>query len=381
MDTIRSALAEPTAPHPPGPRRRDWLVVGLVVAAILIEAGVSTDVVWRPIVTLGAVGLALVLPWRRVQPLVTLAVTFGLIGALSVAGWVAVQEPTDQVSMIYVLVLPYSLMRWGSGRQVLLGLAWLIPPVALGIYLDWTGLDEAIGGVAVLLASLALGAAVRNRASSRSRQVEQMKLLERQELARELHDTVAHHVSAIVIQAQAGRTLAPSQSGAAVAALEVIEAAASETLADMRAMVRILRDGQTAELAPQGGVASLHQLADRSGQGPRVDFELSADLNDLSPSVDAAIYRLVQESLTNAVRHASRASRVVVRLGGEGEDAVRLVVHDDGDTTHIGSHRPLGYGLVGMAERARLLGGTCDAGPDPSGGWTVTAVLPRHGRG
>ena len=198
-------------------------------------------------------------------------------------------------------------------------------------------------------------------------------------MARELHDTVAHHVSAIAIQAQAGRTLAASQPNAAVDALEVIEEAASRTLAEMRTMVGVLRDGEEPDRAPQRGVADIARLARGAGDGPRVDVELSGDLDHLLPLVEAAVYRLAQESITNAVRHARNATRVSVIVVGD-SDCVRLTVRDDGDASPFGASSSSGYGLVGMTERATLLGGTLEAGPSPDSGWTVNAVLPRNGK-
>ena len=202
-----------------------------------------------------------------------------------------------------------------------------------------------------------------------------MKLLEREQLARELHDTVAHHVSAIAIQAQAGRTLAGSQPEAAVRALEVIEEAASRTLEELRGLVDALRQGEEPELAPQRGVADIARLAGTAGDGPAVEVELSGDLDGLRPLVGAAIYRIAQESITNAMRHARHATRVDVRVVADG-DLVRLTVCDDGEAG--ASDGASGYGLVGMTERAALLGGTLDAGPAAEG-WTVSAVLPRNG--
>jgi signal transduction histidine kinase len=101
--------------------------------------------------------------------------------------------------------------------------------------------------------------------------------------------------------------------------------------------------------------------------------ELNGDLDGLRPLVGAAIYRIAQESITNAIRHARRATRVDVRVSGE-PDCVRLTVRDDGDAATPGSP---GYGLVGMTERAEMLGGTLDASANADSGWTVTAVLPR----
>ena len=108
-------------------------------------------------------------------------------------------------------------------------------------------------------------------------------------------------------------------------------------------------------------------------------MDFSGDLDDLGPSVGAAIYRLAQKSITKAVRHARHASRIDVRVAGD-DDAVRLTVRDDGDTSFAERIGP-GYGLVGMTERATLLGGTLGAGPGPGEGWRVTAVLPRTGPG
>jgi signal transduction histidine kinase len=111
------------------------------------------------------------------------------------------------------------------------------------------------------------------------------------------------------------------------------------------------------------------------GEGPRVDVELSGDLEGLRPMVGAAVYRIAQESITNAVRHARRATRIDVRVTGE-QDWVRLTVLDDGES---GAASPPGYGLAGMSERAALLGGTLEAGPSAERGWLVTATLPRNG--
>jgi signal transduction histidine kinase len=109
-----------------------------------------------------------------------------------------------------------------------------------------------------------------------------------------------------------------------------------------------------------------------------VDVEILGDLADVPPSVAAGIYRLAQESVTNARRHARHATRIEVRVAAD-DTAVHLRVSDDGDTSLIRPAASSGYGLVGMVERASMLGGTCKAGPDPDCGWTVTAVLPRAG--
>ncbi len=108
-----------------------------------------------------------------------------------------------------------------------------------------------------------------------------------------------------------------------------------------------------------------------------MEVELSGDLHDLRPSVGAASYRLAQESITNAVRHARSATHINVRVIGD-DDCVRLTVDDDGDASPAGRNVP-GYGLLGMTERATLLGGSLQAGPSADRGWTVTAVLPRNG--
>ena len=141
-------------------------------------------------------------------------------------------------------------------------------------------------------------------------------------------------------------------------------------------MVGALRQGEDAALAPQRGVADISLLAGTTEGSPTVEVAPSGDLDDLTPSIDAAVYRLAQESITNARRHARRATRIRVAVAGE-PDCVRLTVSDDGETSAYTAGAASGFGIVGMTERATLLGGTLEAGPNRDRGWTVTAVLPR----
>ena len=138
----------------------------------------------------------------------------------------------------------------------------------------------------------------------------------------------------------------------------------------------MLRATQDTEFAPQPGVAEVEQLATDGQARPCVEVTLSGEFDDLSPAVGAAIYRLAQESITNARRHARHATQVTVAVTGDA-DQVRLTIDDDGSAA--GGRAPAGYGLVGMRERASLLGGTFHAGPAAERGWRVEAVLPRTG--
>lgn len=370
---LRSLWAEPRAGDTPERVWRDWVLVGALMVMALLEGAIREDVTWRPFVTIVAVGLAPVLLWRRTHPLVCVVVGFGTGMGLGLASLLGGVAPLGLNTMVYVLVLVYALVRWGSGREIVIGLTVVLVAAIVGTVADYTAVGEVIGGFAVLAAAAAGGAAFRYRAESRRRAVDQIRSQERVGLARELHDTVAHHVSAIAVQAQAGRTLAGKRPEAALEALSVIEGEASRTLAEMRAMVRVLRDGAPAEYAPQPGVADLVSLA-RRDPVPVVDVELAGDLAGLRPQVDAAVYRLAQEALTNALRHARNASRVKIRVV-EGAGRLRLRVTDDGQTDPV---RPAahGFGLLGMTERVQLLGGTLRAGPAPGGGWAVDAELP-----
>lgn len=375
----RTLWAEPRAPAPPARVWRDWVLVAVLVPTALLEGLLREDLPWPAVaVVLGVVAISTLL-WRRTRPLLAVAVAFGSFSAGGVAAFFWADEPVGLNTDICVLLLPYALFRWGAGREAAIGLAIILTAGVVGIAGDFTGVVDAALGAVFLLFPAALGASVRYRVSSRLREIDQVKLRERQQLARELHDTVAHHVSAIAIQAQAGRTVAAGRPDAAVRALEVIEEAASRTLVEMRDMVGLLRDGDEPDRAPQRGVADIERLARDDAHGPRVDVELSGEFDTLRPSVGAAMYRLAQEAITNATQHARHATRIDVHVAGE-DDCVRLTVRDDGDAGSADGSRS-GYGLVGMAERAALLGGTFEAGPGPGKGWTVNAVVPRAGAG
>jgi len=372
-NALRSLWAEPRAAAVPERVSRDWVLVGVLMVTALLEGVLRDDVAWRPVVTIVAVGLAPVLLWRRTHPLVCVVVGFGTGMALGLASQLAGIPGVGLNTMIYILVLAYALVRWGSGRQIVIGLAVVLVAAVVSIATDYSGPAALFGGFGVLVAAAAGGAALRYRAESRRRASDQIRSQERVGLARELHDIVAHHVSAIAVQAQAGRAMARQRPEAGLEALAAIEGEASRTLAEMRAMVRVLRDGAPTEYAPQPGVADLASLA-RRDPVPVVDVELPDDLDQLPPQVDTAVYRLAQEAVTNALRHARNASRVEIRVV-EGAGRLRLRVTDDGQ---IDPARPAGrgFGLLGMTERAQLLGGTLRAGPAPEGGWTVDAELP-----
>ena len=388
LDAFRSLWHEPRPANPPARAWHDWSLVAVLVVLAMAEALFRPDVQWRPLaLVLGATPL-LTLLWRRSHPLLMVVLAFTSHVVVHYAPFFPHHQSESLYSAAFVLLLPYSLLRWGSGREAVIGLAFVQGTHAAIIPGSAADLTESLAGVAVLLLPAALGASVRFRTTSRIREIDQVKLREREQIARELHDTVAHHVSAIAIQAQAGRAVASTSPAAALEALKVIELEASRTLAEMRTMVGILRQTDEPTLAPQPGVADIMLLAQRAGGSPVIDVAPSGDLGDLTPSVDAAMYRLAQESITNAVRHARRATRISVAVAGDRE-CVRLTVTDDGEpsttssfpasSTSTGSGSSMGYGIVGMTERAALLGGTLHAGPNRGRGWTVTAVLPRNG--
>jgi signal transduction histidine kinase len=204
---------------------------------------------------------------------------------------------------------------------------------------------------------------------------------ERLDLARELHDLVAHYVTGIVVQAQAGQLVAEQRPEAARDALVRIERAGTDALTAMRRMVGSLRSDTTrGDTEPPAGSAGLEDLVDEhnaAGIPTRLRL-VGIDADALPPEVGAAVHRIVLESLTNVRRHSVDVTQVDVELARRG-DTVEVVVRDDGREAHLRSFRSPGYGLVGMSERAAALGGTLTAGPAPDGrggGWQVVASLP-----
>lgn len=329
MVTVRRSLwHEPRPADAPPVGRLDWLLVGVFAVAALVEGIARPDLTWRPLVTVLALALIPALLWRRHRPLIAALVGWGVAGLLSILQLITDAGDLGLFAMMAVLIMLYSLVRWGSGREIVVGTAYVAVVVVLGMSATSAGWADVFGGTVLVLLVIALAAVFRIRADLWHRQQREIRNQERVALARELHDTVAHHVSAIAVQAQAGGVVAGLQPEKAAEVLAAIESEASRTLAEMRSMVRMLRADEAVAYSPQRGVADLPALA-RADATPTVEVSLDGALTRLARPVDAALYRLAQESLTNAVRHARSATRIGIDVRRQG-DAVRLRVSDDG---------------------------------------------------
>jgi signal transduction histidine kinase len=319
-------------------------------------------------------------PYPRV-PLVVRATAAVAVSWSASVLLIAGERPTATWGLgeaVALLVILADVVQHASGRAAavlgpMLAVAAVIAPMR----------DVNPGAFTVLYGVLAVAVAAyaligRVQAGQRVRDLEAVRSAERLELARELHDMVAHHVTGIVVQARAARytgTAGPE-------AFERIEAAGAEALAAMRRLVHVLREppGDGVATTPVAGMAETRELTEAfSRTGPPVVLNVPRDLEArIPPDVAAAVHRIVREALTNTRKHAGDATHVRVGLRETSAGLLELRVADDG--THAarlpaGAHGS-GLGLVGLTERAEALGGTLEAGPAPEGGWLVQARLP-----
>lgn len=244
-----------------------------------------------------------------------------------------------------------------------------------------SGASAAVAmNVAAWLGAVTVGLALRLLDGRAAATAEKVRLDERLELARELHDVVAHHITGMLIQAQAAQLLAGRDPQQVAESLTGIETAGAEALRAMRRVVGLLRDTEDAPPV-SAGPEQLGVLVERfNRQGPPVRLRIPDDGAAWPPEVTSTVYRIVREALTNVARHAPHARSVTVTVD-QNPSGVTVEVSDDAPPGPArGAHRG-GYGLVGMRERVETLGGTLRAGPRPDAGWSVLATLPvQNGR-
>ena len=328
------------------------------------------------------IGVPLVL--RRRAPLLTW-VTIWIGISLQV---LVTRLPPPGLEVVFALCIGgYSLGAYSRLRRVVTGLAVAAPVIALASYQDIaphsTGsptsgpllvipvLASWLGGVFVRVRKEAASLARRNAALEL--QAREAVVAERARIARELHDIVAHHISVVVLQAAGAR----ASGRATEASLEKIERSGRQALAETRRLLEILRDpGEEARLVPQPGVAEVAALADSvRAAGVPVSLAIDGDCTAVPPAVGVSVYRIVQEALTNILKHAGPARADVIIDCGEQE--VTIEVTDDGAGPAAHPAHAGGQGLTGMRERVAIFGGELHLGPGPGGGFAVRARLPR----
>jgi signal transduction histidine kinase len=297
-------------------------------------------------------------PWIQILAVVLASATVG-------------EAATDRSRSLAAIVLVGALMTLGflaQGAQpvqsVVLPFVFLLPSWLLGDLLRARRL-EAARREEVLQRSL----------REREQRIRAAAAEERRHVARELHDVVAHAVSVMVVQAGAARQVVHSSPDRAEESLLAIEATGREAMTELRRFLGALDDDEAGGLAPQPGIDSLPRLVDRVREaGLPASLEVDGERRAVSASLDVTVYRIVQEALTNALRYARQAS-TIVRLSWD-VDQLRVEVLDDGPATAAAVEGATGRGLIGIRDRAALVGGRVEVGPRLGGGYAVRAWLP-----
>ena len=362
------------------------MVVVVLVVTGQVQAW-STDHASGPAVHSVLVGAATVpLLVRRRHPLPVLAVVV-------VAAWLQYRLGAGLAQPFFgVAAATYSVGSWAARRPALVGLATTMTCVLvidLPRLRDGEPWDDVLPAWALMAAVWAFGRWVRSRRGELDRLAEETTSLretraqesraavaaERARIARELHDLVAHSMGIIVIQSQAAQRVLPHDPAAADEALRAIERSGRQGMAEMRRLLGVLVGGEgEVPHSPQPGVRDLDALVEQvRAAGLDVCVHVDGDPRQLPPGIDLSTYRIVQEALTNVLRHAV-ATTATLRLR-YAPDEVSVEVVDDGTAATPGDARG-GRGLVGMRERVTVFGGRLDTGPLPGGGWRVLATLP-----
>jgi signal transduction histidine kinase len=383
-----------TALASPAPRS-SWAIGGLGVSAVV--AVLCELDVWAPLpfvghqshrLLLGAVFLAtsIALAFRRKAPLTVL----GFVYTINALLYLAVAAPEALGSFLPPLVALYAVGRYSPARNLVLA----APLALLGTALhELRDPQFQLGGPtiffwAMLTAAWPLGRAFRQREEAvealaeraqrlergREEEAQAARAAERERIARELHDIVGHGVSLIVLQlVAASGMLEKPDPAAASAILKTTERSARQTLAEMRRLLGLLDESESASLTPQPGLSDVDRLvADTRAAGLDAELAVRGDPVALPAGLELAVYRVAQEALTNVIKHAQPASaRVNVTYGAQD---LQIVIADDGDSQPALPDG--GRGIAGMRERVALYGGDLNIGPRPGGGFAVSARFP-----
>lgn len=419
--TLGRAPAVFRGPFARWPRAADAvLAFAVLVMTVFVRDAPGDALATRPIgdvpivPLLGFVAGAVALYWRRRSPLVALAVVL-------VAWAMALVGADKNMSGIAALIALYSTGRYAArDRRGRMGAAAGVGGAVALVIAD--GLVDAapwgkaaLGGVAFgcvfMFAAWFIGRLFRLRAEYAAQRLREQAadarrivVEERTRIARELHDVVAHRVSLMTVQAGAAKAVveatirpvaadkgfAVDDVDGALRAMGAVEDAGRQALEELRHLLGVLRpEADRNGLAPQPGLADLPRLVEQiKTAGVDVSLSTGAMAAELPARVDLFAFRIIQEALTNVLKHAGPGARTAVRLGAAGGGGIVIEVTDDGSGpgatggpggTSGSVAVPGGHGIVGMRERALLLGGTLDAGPQPGGGFQVVAHLPTGG--
>jgi signal transduction histidine kinase len=373
-------------PLPSRPLRRGELLAldGLAAAAYILVflgtalAPVSSAPAWVRCLVVAGVGAPLAV--RRLWPLPVFAAVL-VMSVVAISMDVANEPFVAAAFALYTVALTLPRPRWEPTLAIGLLSVGVILLGTIGGSAPGGSVDAAllVMGSAIMGGTWTVGRAVREQRAAAARSTEQLvqrvAAEERLRIARELHDVVSHTLSLIGVKAAIANHVAESRPQETRDALRIIEETSRSALAELRQTLGLLRSDQSAaELRPPAGLADLPELVDRAAlAGVQVDLEVRG-VDQLPHGMDLSVYRIVQEAVTNVVKHAAPARCQVAVVGTAGE--VRIDVLDDG-SGHRLPQRPAGHGLIGMRERAAMHGGSFTAGPRPESGFAVSARLPR----